>query len=264
MRVLVTGGSSGLGAALVARYAARGDRVLSADLVASSDLVAAGVASEDAVVERRLDVRSEEDWAAARAWVEETWGGLDLLVNNAGIAGGGRIELCSMADWERLVDVNLFGVVRGTRAFVPMLKAQGFGRIVNVASLAGLVHPPGMGSYNAVKAAVVAFSETTAHELAPYGVGCTAVCPSYFRTRLMDSMPGADPDLATTVARLVAESPISADDIAAEVVAAVDRGEDLVVPDEPARTAYTAKLTDRPGYDRQMRGIAARMKERQP
>jgi NAD(P)-dependent dehydrogenase (short-subunit alcohol dehydrogenase family) len=183
-------------------------------------------------------------------------------MNNAGVAGGGRIELCSLEDWQCIIDVNLLGVVRGTRAFVPMLKAQGSGRIVNTASLAGLVHPPGMGSYNAVKAAVVAFSETTSHELAPYGVGCTAVCPSYFRTNLMDSMREGDPDLAANISRLVEKSPITADDIARAVLEGLDRGEDLILPDEPARSAYDAKLHHREAYDEQMRAIAARMKER--
>jgi NAD(P)-dependent dehydrogenase (short-subunit alcohol dehydrogenase family) len=195
--------------------------------------------------------------------VAREWGGLDLLVNNAGVAGGGRIELCSVADWQWLFDVNLFGLVRGTRAFTPMLKAQGSGRIVNVASLAGLVHPPAMGSYNAVKAAVVAFSETTAHELAPYGVGCSVVCPSYFRTNLMRSMRGEDLDVGMHMSRLVSESPIGADDIAAAVLAGVDRGDELIVPDEPARAAYALKLADRAGYDAQMRATAARLKERE-
>ena len=102
------------------------------------------------------------------------------------------IERCSLEEWQWIIDINLFGVVRGTRAFAPMLKEQGSGRLVNVASLAGLVHPGGMGSYNAVKAAVVAFTETCGHELAPYGVRRSVVCPSYFRTNLMDSMRGSD------------------------------------------------------------------------
>ena len=254
MRVLVTGGASGLGAALVARYAERGDQVVSADLQ-----------HEDRVVEpvesRRLDVTSEDDWEAARAWVAAEWGGLDLLVNNAGVAGGGRIDRCSLEDWQWIIDVNLLGVVRGTRAFVPMMKAQGSGRIVNTASLAGLVHPPGMGSYNAVKAAVVAFSETASHELAPYGVGCTAVCPSYFRTNLMSSMRGGDEGLAQIVTQLVERSPISADDIAAAVVAGVDEGLDLVVPDEPARSAYALKRDDPAAYTAQMRHMADGLKE---
>ena len=219
LRVLVTGGASGLGAALVARYAARGDRVLSVDLTED------GPAVDGDVTHRRLDVRSEEDWEAARAWVEQEWGGLDVLVNNAGVAGGGRIELCSLDDWEWIFDINLFGVVRGTRAFAPMLKAQGSGRVVNTASLAGLVHPPGMGSYNAVKAAVVAFSET-----------CRARARAV-RRRLRGGVPVVLPDQPDGLdarrrrrprrhdgRRLVERSPISADDIAAAVLEGVDRG----------------------------------------
>jgi NAD(P)-dependent dehydrogenase (short-subunit alcohol dehydrogenase family) len=265
MRVLVTGGASGLGQALVERFAARGDQVISADLSHPelSGAESAGTESPpDNVLLRRLDVTSDADWASAVDFVSSQWGGLDLLVNNAGVAGGGRIERCTLEDWQWIFDVNLFGVVRGTRAFVPMLKAQGSGRIVNTASLAGLVHPPGMGSYNAVKAAVVAFSETAAHELAPYGVGVTVVCPSYFRTNLMSSMRGGDPDLAAQIARLVDRSPITADDIAAAVIEGIDRGDELVIPDEPARAAYSLKVSDRKAYDEQMRVTAARAKER--
>jgi NAD(P)-dependent dehydrogenase (short-subunit alcohol dehydrogenase family) len=167
-----------------------------------------------------------------------------------------------MEEWAAITETNLFGVVRGTRTFVPMMKQQGSGRIVNVASLAGLVHPPGMGSYNAVKAAVVAFSETAAHELAPYGVSCSVVCPSYFRTNLMASMSGTDTDLAEKMRALVEKSPIGADDIAAAVLAGIDRGEELIFPDEPARAAYALKLTDRAAYDAQLRATAARSKER--
>jgi NAD(P)-dependent dehydrogenase (short-subunit alcohol dehydrogenase family) len=261
-RVLVTGGASGLGLALVTRYAARGDHVLSADVSDPGAARDPEGSDNSGVVHRRLDVTSEEDWEAARAWVEREWGGLDLLVNNAGVAGGGRIELTSIEDWQWVLEVNLLGVVRGVRAFSPMLKAQGSGWIVNTASLAGLVHPPGMGSYNASKAAVVAFSETVSHELAPYGVGCSVVCPSYFRTNLMRSMRGQDDELAASVARLVEQSPITADEIAAAVLDGVERGDAVIVPDEAARSAVAWKLADRAGYDQHMRHTAARMRER--
>jgi NAD(P)-dependent dehydrogenase (short-subunit alcohol dehydrogenase family) len=119
-----------------------------------------------------------------------------------------------------------------------------------------------MGSSKAVKAAVVAFSETVAHELAPYGVGCSAVSPSYFRTNLVDSLRGTDVDVAAKVAAMVAQSPISADDIAAAVLAGIDAGEELILPDEPARAAYDLKRHHRDAYDTEMRRTAARMKER--
>jgi NAD(P)-dependent dehydrogenase (short-subunit alcohol dehydrogenase family) len=250
-RVLVTGGSSGLGAALVAAYAARGARVLNGDLNEP--------AVNDAEAYLHLDVRSDDDWAAARDWVEEHWGGLDVLVNNAGVAGGGRIDVATLDEWQWITEINLFGVVRGTRAFVPVFKRQHSGRIINVASLAGLVHPAGMGSYNAVKAGVVAFTETTGHELAEYGVTAHAVCPSYFRTGLVDAMRGADEAVGAVIGALVASSPVGPDEIAADVLEAVDRGEELILPDDAARDAYQLKLTNRAAYDAVMRKQAARL-----
>ncbi|CAM3542958.1 SDR family NAD(P)-dependent oxidoreductase [Nocardioides zeicaulis] len=246
-RVLVTGAASGLGAALTAAYRERGDEVLATDRVATAgvDLV--------------LDITSDDDWQGAVAAVRERWGGLDVLVNNAGVAGGGRVDVCSLEEWQWITDINLFGAVRGTRAFVPLLKEQGSGHLVNVASLAGLVHPAGMASYNAVKAAVVAFTETCGHELAPWGIRASVVCPSYFRTNLMDSMQGSDALVGQVVGGLVERSPISAEDIAAAVLAGVDAGHDVIVPDEPARQAFRLKWADRPGYDAVMRDQAAKL-----
>ena len=143
----------GLGGGACARRAfrARGDEVLAADIVrrrrATSHL--------DVALRRRLG-------RGAATGSSEHWGGLDVLVNNAGVAGGGRIDVAGMDEWQWITEINLFGVVRGTRTFVPMFKQQRSGHIVNIASLAGLVHPAGMGSYNAVKAGVVAFTETCA------------------------------------------------------------------------------------------------------
>ena len=259
-RVLVTGGSSGLGAALAAAFAGRGDDVLIGDLN-EPDPAASGATE---VAFTRLDVRSDDDWAAARDWVTEHWGGLDVLVNNAGVAGGGRIDLASMDEWQWITEINLFGVVRGTRTFVPMFKEQRSGHVVNVASLAGLVHPAGMGSYNAVKAGVVAFSETTAHELAEYDVRCSVVCPSYFRTRLIENMqamapPGGDTAVGEVIGSLVAGSPIGPEEIAAAVLDGMERGEELIIPDEAARAAYDLKLTDRSAYDQVMRRQARRL-----
>jgi len=244
MRVLVTGAASGLGAALTSAFRARGDEVLATD-VTGGDLT--------------LDITSDEDWSAALEHVGGTWGGLDMLVNNAGVAGGGRLDVATMDEWEWITNINLFGVVRGTRTFVPLFKRQRSGHIINVASLAGLVHPAGMASYNAVKAAVVALTETTGHELAGYGVRASVVCPSYFRTNLMSSLRGADEELSGVVAHLVRSSPITADDIAAAVLEGLDRGDELIVPDQPARDAYALKQADRAAYDAVMRAQAAKL-----
>jgi len=249
-RVLVTGAASGLGAALTAAFRARGDDVLATDLVSTGS-------THD--VDLALDITSDDDWAAALAHVEETWGGLDVLVNNAGVAGGGRLDVATLDEWRWITEINLFGVVRGTRTFVPMFKAQRSGHIVNVASLAGLVHPAGMASYNAVKAAVVALTETTGHELAAYGVRASVVCPSYFRTNLMASMKGADDAVGAVVSRLVETATVTAEEIAAAVLEGMDRGDEVIVPDEAARQAWGLKQADRPAYDAVMRAQAAKL-----
>lgn len=245
MRVLITGAAAGLGAALAHGYRARGDEVLATDVADGGDL--------------RLDITRDDDWTAAVEHVEQTWGGLDVLVNNAGVAGGGRLDVATLDEWRWITEINLFGVVRGTQAFVPMLKRQRSGLIVNIASLAGLVHPAGMASYNAVKAAVVALTETTGHELAAYGVRAAVVCPSYFRTGLVQNLRGEDRAFGAVIAQLVASAPLGPDDIAAEVLAALDRGEELILPDEAARSAYDLKRRDRAAYDAQLRHQADRL-----
>jgi NAD(P)-dependent dehydrogenase (short-subunit alcohol dehydrogenase family) len=279
MRVLVTGGASGLGAALSAAFLDRGDDVLIGDINEPSGfetLVPRSSTTGDSVVGEgasatiskphslHLDVRSDDDWAAAHAWVTETWGGLDVLVNNAGVGGGGRVDVAGMDEWQWITEINLFGVVRGTRTFVPMFKQQRSGQIVNIASLAGLVHPAGMGSYNAVKAGVVAFSETCAHELAEYDVRCSVVCPSYFRTNLIANTqalapPGGDEVVAAVSSGLVADAPLGPEEIAAAVLEGLDRGDELILPDDAGRAAYQLKVSDRAAYDKLMRKQAARL-----
>ncbi len=216
-RVLVTGGASGLGLALTELMVARGDTVLVVDLAEERpDTVPEGAAY------RRLDVRSQQDWDAALAWVRETWGGLDMLVNNAGVATGGRIDVEAISDWERVVDINLLGVARGCHTFTPLFKEQRSGHIVNVASLAGLVHGPGMASYNATKAGVVALSETLSFELGPWDIDVSVICPAFFRTNLHRSFAGKDAAMQEAGMRLITQAKVDAKHIAAIALKGID------------------------------------------
>jgi NAD(P)-dependent dehydrogenase (short-subunit alcohol dehydrogenase family) len=254
-RVLVTGAASGLGLALVHRLVERGCRVLATDVHADRP---SSLAALD-VTYRTLDVTRDVDWATAHDWVVGEWDGLDHLFNNAGVAAGGRIELSELDQWQWIVDINLLGVVRGCRTFTPMLKAQGSGHIVNTASAAGLVHPARMSEYNAVKAAVVALSETLFHELKPYGVDVSVVCPTFFRTNLTESLRGKDEASQRMAAKLIDRSPVSADDIAAVVLAGVDKGRHLILTDRNGKVAYAAKRFARPLYYRMMAKASTRM-----
>jgi NADP-dependent 3-hydroxy acid dehydrogenase YdfG len=136
-RVLVTGAAAGFGLALTRLLAERGCRVLASDL--ASD-VPACLAGRAGVTYRQLDVRVDADWQAARNFVTAKWQGLDLLFNNAGIGCGGDIEEESIERWQEIIEINLLGVVRGCKTFVPLFKEQRSGHLVNTASAAGLVH----------------------------------------------------------------------------------------------------------------------------
>ena len=244
-RVLITGGASGLGLALAKQFIARGDRVVVGDLADERpDSVPTGV---DYL---RLDVRSQQEWDGALHWVTETWGGLDILVNNAGIGTGGRIDVESLSDWQRVIDINLLGVVRGCQTFTPMLKQQRSGHIVNTASLAGLIHGPGMSSYNAAKAGVVALSETLRFELAPWDIKVSAICPAFFRTNLHQSLQGKDVAMEETAVQLITKAGMSADEVAATVIKGIDANRAIILTDRQGHLATFAKRYVRPAYNR--------------
>lgn len=242
-RVLVTGAASGLGLALVKALAARGDRVLATDV--GTDWPDALPPSVDYLP---LDVTGDEAWSAAREHVEASLGGLDLLVNNAGVAAAGRIDVATMSEWQWIVDINLLGVVRGCRTFTPVFKAQGSGHIVNTASLAGLVHAPGMSAYNTVKAGVVALSETLSHELAPHGITVSVICPSFFRTNLTASFRGADSDIEQAGAAMVTRSRRTAEQVAATVLRGIDARRDVILTDPEGQIIWRVKRFARPLY----------------
>lgn len=255
-RVLVTGAASGLGLALVHRFADRGDRVLATDL--GTERPAALPPSADYLP---LDVRDDQAWARALAHVQDDWSGLDLLVNNAGIGASGRIDVATMDEWAAIIDVNLLGVVRGCRTFSPLFKGQGSGQIVNTASLAGLIHPPGMAPYNAVKAGVVALSETLSHELGPFGITVTVVCPAFFRSNLGGSTAGADTQTAAAGTAMLAGAKRSADDVAAVVIRGIDARKDLILPDPESQILWRVKRFAAPVYAHGMRRAALRLKQ---
>jgi len=238
VRVLVTGAGSGLGRAIATRYSAAGAQVLVSDV----DLAAAEtVAKELGQTSIALDVTSDEAWRAALARCQDAWGGLDVLVNNAGVGGGGRFERISIEDWDWIWEINLKGVVRGCRTFVPLFKDQRAGHIVNVASLAGIMNLPAMSSYNVTKAGVISLSETLRHELAPYGVRTTVVCPAYFRTNLGERLRSPDPGLAVLMDKLMSSSKVTAAEVADQIYEAVARKRFLVLTHPDGRRSARLK-----------------------
>jgi len=262
-RIFITGGASGLGRATALRFASAGWKVCIGDVngergkATEAELRRSGA---DAVY-LQLDVTREEDFAAAIDALQARWGGVDVLINNAGVASSGPVEEVPLKDWQWLLDINLMGVVRGCRAFIPVFKQQGHGHIVNVASMAGLIHLPHMASYNAAKAGVVALSETLEGELEDQGIHVTVVCPSFFKTNLHESLRATDPKMVKVMHKLVERSKVTADDVANDIYEAVERPRFFVLPHHEGRTAFMLKrLLPRNVYAGIVRGAARRLR----
>jgi NAD(P)-dependent dehydrogenase (short-subunit alcohol dehydrogenase family) len=244
---IVTGGASGIGAALVRALAARGAVVVIADVdevgakavAASTSLAQAGPGLVRTAV---LEVR---DAGAVADLVHQTaaeHGRLDLIFNNAGIAVGGRVEELSLDHWDRVIDVNLRGVVHGVHAAYPLMLSQGNGHIVNTASLAGLVPGPMLAPYAAAKHAVVGLSLALRAEAAGRGVRVSVVCPGFVDTPLLSNV---NPDLpqtgtgsdAVALARLTGRL-YNADSLAIDVLRGVARNQAVIVAPARARLAW--------------------------
>ena len=180
---LVTGAGGGIGRALVARLLAAGWRVAVSDL--SLEALAPLTGPEERLLRLTLDVRHVEGWRATLAAVEARWGTPDVLYNVAGYLRPGRVWELDPLDVERHLDVNVRGVMLGTRVVGEAMRRGGRGHVVNVASLAGLAPIPGLALYSASKYAVRAFSLAAAQELRPTGVAVTVVCPDAVETPML-------------------------------------------------------------------------------
>ena len=246
-RAFITGAASGLGRELALRFASAGYRVCVADIhehrgqQVVDEVKALGT---DAFF-YQCDVSRDEALNNAVKAMEQRWGGTDVVINNAGVAGGGPFDWLSMDDWHWMMNINFNGVLRGCRSFVPAMKDQGHGVIINIASMAGLLNPPGMSNYNVAKAAVVSLSETLAPELKPWGIQVVCVCPSFFKTNLGESLRTPDTNTELNMNKLVDNaSDLSAAEIADIIFEAARAGEFLVIPHTKARQAWDFKRAD--------------------
>ena len=185
---LVTGAGSGIGRAIAEELAVRGCRVVVTDL---DEEPAAQVASEigrrgSASLALALDVRDLARFQAVVAATVAGFGRLDYVFNNAGIGAGGEVLELTAEDWRRVVDVNLFGVIHGVLAAYPVMRDQGFGHIVNTASMQGLVPSPLTASYATTKHAIVGLSKALRAEARESGVRVSVLCPGVIRTPLLE------------------------------------------------------------------------------
>jgi len=185
---LVTGGARGIGAAIATRLAHEGARVAIADInLERATETAAGIGDKAKAVS--LEVVSPESWRSAIASVNEQWGGLDILVNNAGIAGRSAPtwEL-SVDEWREVIDIDLTGVFLGCQSVLPGMIERGYGRIVNISSIAGKEGNPNAVPYSAAKAGVIGLTKAIAKEVATKGVIVNAITPAVIATEILEQV----------------------------------------------------------------------------
>jgi len=183
---VITGAGSGIGRAIAVSLARRGCHLALADIDEAGMAVTAELTRGVRVSQHCLDVADRAAVAEFPDIVAAEHGGVDVLVNNAGVAVGGTFDQVCEEDFEWLFEINFWGVVRMTRAFLPLLRASGDGRVVNLSSVYGLIAPPEQVAYVASKFAVRGFSEALRHEVEGSGVGVTVVHPGGVNTSIAE------------------------------------------------------------------------------
>lgn len=228
-RSIVTGGASGIGFSIARSLVERGGHVAIADLDADAAGAAAASLGPRASA-HALDVADAADVQALVDGVVAEHGRLDCMVNNAGILLNGPVDEYDAGHWRRAVDVNLLGVVHGSRAAHDVMVRQGHGTILNTGSLAGLMVAPRQLPYTVTKHAVVAFSRGLALEAGRRGVGVHVLCPAFVDTKLLDEplAPGAHVGSFRRHARSLQPRLLTPAEVAAAALVGVERGRTVI------------------------------------
>jgi NAD(P)-dependent dehydrogenase (short-subunit alcohol dehydrogenase family) len=250
----VTGAASGLGRAMALAFANEGMDLALADVdekgLAETLRLVSGVKTSS----MKVDVSKAEEVDAFSASLKN----VHVVCNNAGVSPVGPLWENTTADWRWALGVNLWGVIHGVRAFVPRLVAQGEGHVVNTASVAGLISPPGMGVYNVTKHAVVALSESLHHDLRVQGspVGVSVLCPAYVPTGISNSERNRPQELANpalserqralkeNLKKAVSSGKLTADDVARAVVGAIKENRFYILTHPRIKGAIQARMED--------------------
>ncbi|MEO0758363.1 MAG: 3-oxoacyl-[acyl-carrier-protein] reductase [Cyanobacteria bacterium J06648_16] len=192
---IVTGSSRGIGKASVLALAAEGASVVvnyARSSAAADEIVAQIEADGGSAIALQADVSQADQVDALVKGTMDKFGRIDVLVNNAGITRDTLLLRMKPEDWQAVIDLNLTGVFLCTRAVSKIMLKQRSGRIINIASVSGLMGNPGQANYSAAKAGVIGFTKTVAKELAPRGVTANAVAPGFIATDMTGELPNAD------------------------------------------------------------------------
>ena len=241
-RAFITGAASGLGRAFSHELAADGWTIGMAD-INEAELAAAAAEVEAAggrALIYRLDVSDKVQYKqVAEAFLQDA-GGIDLLFNNAGVGDGSPFEEYALENYEWMTGINQLGVVYGCYYFIPAMKKQQSGHILNTASAAAIGCAPTMGAYNMTKAAVVAISETLYGELMDHGIQVSCIQPTYFKTKVIQyARGGALVKKATQM--FIDRSGLEAKEVAQEILERAGKKELYIILPKSARTMWNMK-----------------------
>lgn len=242
---VVTGAGSGIGRSFALELARRGGTVVCADIRLETaqetvDLIHSLTSSNAYAVQ--CDVGLKEDVKALAEQAEQLLGHLvTLLINNAGVGLGGKFDEVSLEDWQWCMHVNLWGVIHGCHYFVPQFKQQGFGAIINVASVAGFTAAPEMTAYNVTKASVLALSETLSAELRSANIRVNVLCPTLVPTNIMKNgrLPKSYSSLADQL--LMNHAFIDSDQVAKKTLNQLDANKLYTIPQPDAKLFWWMK-----------------------
>ena len=235
---LITGAGSGIGEQIALHLAKEGCNIIVTDInLTEAERVAKdikGLGRDSTAI--LLDVGSMENWTEVAEQAFKWKNGVDILVNNAGFMIGGSITEVEMAMWEKITQVNIFGVVNGIKAFEQHMKQRGSGHITNISSLFGLMHLPYVSTYAMTKAAIVGLTNALRPELAAYGIGVTLVCPGSVSTKLVDNGSWSESKGGNFIPEMFAQHYTSPPEkIAKQVVAGIKKDKAIVMAGTDAK-----------------------------
>jgi short-subunit dehydrogenase len=241
-RAFITGAASGLGKALALELANDGWTIGMADI----NMIALEAAGKEIEIAGGvplifpLDVSDKDQYRDVVKVFLSTTGGIDLLFNNAGVGDGGVFEEYSLENYEWMVGINQMGVLYGCHYFIPIMKQQRSGHILNTASAAAIGCAPTMAAYNMTKAAVLAISETLYGELMDHGIRVSCILPTYFKTNVIQFARGGD-IVKKATQRFIEKSGLEADTVAKEILTRAGKNELYIILPKDARKMWFFK-----------------------
>lgn len=241
-RAFITGGGGGLGRALSLALANDGWTL------AITDINANALSESKKLIEQaggkaftyQFDVSQKEEYKNAFDNFVSNTGGLDLLINNAGVGDGGLVGEYELNNWDWITGINQMAVIYGSHFALPLLKKQRSGHIISIASAAGLANMPNMGMYNVTKAAVISLMETIYAEAKGFGVDASVVCPTFFRSNIMQHHKG-DKNSAKIGQTIIERAKFSADDIAHYILTEAGKGKFYILHPWQAKLVFHVK-----------------------